>query len=92
MTERDLTRDCDKADETKRPSRLAWRETDIDQIFRLMDLDGIPGKQPAKITGRQPPKSLGAERSCERPINRGPSAVDDVRGVMRPPSAASNPN
>src|SRR5215469_6998731 len=42
VTERDLTRDRDKAHQSKRPSRSARLESDLDQVFRLMDLDGIP--------------------------------------------------
>jgi hypothetical protein len=49
MAEGDLTRNCDKAHQPKRPSRFARRETDLDQVFRLVDLDGIPGKQTAEI-------------------------------------------
>jgi hypothetical protein len=37
MAEGDLTRNCDKAYRSKCPSRLVWLETDLDQVFRLMD-------------------------------------------------------
>src|SRR6516164_5874978 len=82
MTERDLTGNCYEAHQTKRPSRFTRRETDLDQVFRLMDLDGIPGKQTAKITDGQAPEAPRPQRPPERPIDRCPGLVDNVLRVI----------
>src|SRR6516225_4817969 len=52
-----------------------------------MDLDSIPRKQTAEITGGQPPKPPRTQRPSKGPINRRPGVVYDVCGVMRGRSA-----
>ena len=51
MTQRDLTRNRDEAHCAESPGGFTRTETDLDQIFRLVDLDGIPGEEPAEIAG-----------------------------------------
>src|SRR6516164_10305328 len=91
MTEPDLTWDCYEAHQTKGPSRFTRRETDLDQVFRLMNLDGIPGKQTAEIADRQPPEAPRPQRPPECPIDRRPGLVDNVRRVVGGRTARDDP-
>src|SRR6516225_6575008 len=91
MTERDLTGNCYEAYQTKGPSCFTRRKTDLDQVFRLMDLDGIPGKQTAEIADRQPPEAPRLQRPPECPIDRRPGLVDNVRRVIAGRTARNDP-
>src|SRR5215469_2578477 len=81
MTQRDLTRYRYKAHQSQRPSSLTRLDPDIDQIFRLVNLDGIPRIKAAEIAAGQPPKPPGAQCPSERPIDSGPGVVYHVRSV-----------
>ena len=91
MAEGNLTGNRDKAHQTERPSRLVSPEADLDQVFRLMDLDGIPGKQRPEIAGGQPPEAPCAERPPECPIDRRPGMVHDVLGAIGRSSTRNQP-
>src|SRR6516162_3859245 len=88
MAERDLTGNCHQTYRSERPGSLARRETDLDQILRLMDLDRIPGEQTTEIAGGDPPKAARPQRSPERPVNRRPGVVHDVCGTIGRGAAA----
>jgi hypothetical protein len=48
------------ADQTQGPRRLHHVKSHLDEIFRLMDLHGIPGEERTEVAEGDPPKSAGA--------------------------------
>ena len=78
MTERDLPRNRDEADEPECPGREARGKARFDQIFRLMHLHRVPGEQAAEIGERDPPEAAGTHRAPKRPVHRGPAMIDDI--------------
>src|SRR5271169_619597 len=80
MSERDLTRNRDEADQTQCPSSTLRIEADFDQVFRLVDLHQIPGEQGAEIADRQPPETGRAQRSNESPIDCSPPGSREALG------------
>src|SRR6516165_12554072 len=88
MPEPDLARNCHQTHRSERPGSLARRETNLDQILCLMDLDRIPGEETTEIASGDPPKAAGMQRSPERPVNRRPGGVYDICGTIGRGAAA----
>ena len=83
MAERDLAGDAGQADEAERPRRVGRREADLDQVLGLVHLHRVPGEEAAEVAERDPPEARGAHGAAERPVDRGPRRVDDVRRARR---------
>src|SRR5262249_28458481 len=83
MPERNLTGNAGKAYEPERPCRLGGAEAGLNQIARLMHLDGVPGIERAEVAERDPPEAPGGEGAQEGPIGAGPEWIDNVRGRVR---------
>jgi len=77
-----LTWNRDQIHQPERPRCLGRPEADLDQIFRLMDLDGIPGEQSGEIADSEPPEAPRSQRPPERLIDRGPGTVHDVLDLV----------
>src|SRR5262249_56780889 len=67
MAEGDLARDGDQAYEAESPRGVGRAEADLDQILGLVYLDGVPGEEPAKVAGGDPPEARRAHGAAERP-------------------------
>ena len=57
MSERNLPRNAEQADETERPCRRRRGESDLDEIFGLVNLNRVPDVKPAEISEREPPEA-----------------------------------
>src|SRR6516165_9772953 len=78
MAERDLARNGEKADQTQCPGRTLRIETDLRQVFRLVDLHGVPGEERAEITQRQPTETRSAHGLAEGPVAGSPAVCRDM--------------
>src|SRR4029453_16489712 len=81
ITQTDLASDAREADQPERPGGETRLKADVDQVFRLMHLDGVPGEEPAEKAERDPPEARGADGAGERPIGGRPRRIHDVRGM-----------
>jgi PAS domain S-box-containing protein len=79
MAERDLAGHRYQADQAQRPGRVGRGKPDLGQVFGLVHLHRVPGEQAAKIAGGEPPEAARPQRPGERPVDRGPGGVDDIR-------------
>src|SRR5262249_6698958 len=76
--EADLAGNADHTDDTERPGRSEWFETNLDEILGLMHLHGVPGDEGAEVAKHDPPESAGCHRARERPFDGRPGGVGDV--------------
>src|SRR5215831_2667323 len=83
MAEGDLARDGNQAHEAESPRGVGRAEADLDQVLGLMHLHGVPGEEPAKVAGGDPPEARRAHGAAERPVHGGPRRVHDVGGLSR---------
>src|SRR5579863_1423600 len=83
MPEHDLAGHRDKADHAQCPSGGARREPNLDQVFGLVDLHGVPGEEAAEISNGDPPEAGCAQRPHQGPFHRRPVMVDDVPATLR---------
>ncbi len=90
IPQEDQSRDSCQAHRPKRECGGLGGKPDFDQILGLMHLHGVPDIQAGKVAAGDPPKARGADRARQRPVDRHPLRVDDVRCPRRCASAAGD--
>ena len=61
------------------------READLDQVLGLVHLHRVPGEAATDEAAGDPPEARGAQRPRQRPVDRHPGRIDDVRRAAPPP-------
>src|SRR5271156_5891667 len=80
VAECDLAGDRYEANQSQCPRRLGRPKADLDQIFRLVNLNCVPREEAAEVAAGDPPESGCAQCPTEGPINSGPDVVHHVLG------------
>src|SRR5207249_5503555 len=79
MAQNDLARDAGQAHEAEGPRRVAWAETDLDQVLGLVHLHRVPGKEAGEESEHDPPEASGLYRPPQRPVHGRPGRIHDIR-------------
>src|SRR5256885_256663 len=79
MAQNDLARDAGQAHEAEGPRRVAWAETDLDQVLGLVHLHRVPGEEAGEESEHDPPEASSLYRPPQRPVHGRPGRIHDIR-------------